>query len=213
MRHYLFFFLLSFLAACSGGANQTQEPVSTEKNETDTSETAKVPETVTPSEDTSAAAERTVKEASMPPPAQNEFTAGKVTYLIENGENERGASTVKVVGTDPVFSKEFPVAGRISESFLLDLNKDGFSEFYFTVTTSNGASELKGIASYRDRSAGEIYVKDENPAWQPGASHIFVENGALYRSFSKSEGTEQKLKYELKKGETSFVLSPVKAGK
>ena len=206
MKNLSYFVFLFFFTGCSSSGSNSSVPAETRVAAADTVE--KTTEISQP-EETPAKIAST--ERNVAPPQKSypkEFSAGKINFKIESPETERSATVVKVEGEAPSkFSREFAVEGSVQDAFLLDLDKDGFSELYLVVA-SEGQLELKGYASYRDRSAGEIYVKDTDAKRQAESDRIFVENGLLFRTFKTRENAVSKFKYELKKGETSFVLSP-----
>ncbi len=208
MKNLQFLAFLLFLSACSNSGT----PPATQEEPSISSDT--VAATPTPAEtapETLATPETTERNAIAPPSTfPKEFSSGAITFKIESPETERNATVLKVQGRQPnQFSKEFSVEGNVQDAFLLDLNEDGFSELYLAIAAPDGQIGLKGYASYRDRSAGEIYVKDKKTEKQSSSDQVFVENGQLFRSFISPSGKPVKVKYQLQKGETSFVLSPV----
>ncbi len=208
MKNLQFLAFLLLLSACSNSGTPTERQ-ETPQIPSDT--VAAIPTPAETAQETLAAPELTERNAIAPPSSlPKEFSSGAVTFKLESPETERNATVLKVQGRQPnQFSKEFSVEGEVKDAFLLDLNEDGFSELYLAIASPDGQIGLKGYASYRDRSAGEIYVKDKKIEKQASSDRIFVENGQLFRSFISPSGKSVKVKYQLQKGETSFVLSPV----
>ena len=139
------------------------------------------------------------------------LTDGKLNFIVNTANRSEGKVIVTSEGVaEKAFTREFPVQGTLVSSFLLDLDKDGFSEVYVVLLPDDagGHPVLKGYSSYRDKSAGEVYVKEPKTAAKAGSSRVFTENKALFRSFRDETGKEVTWQYELKRGETGFILTP-----
>lgn len=122
----------------------------------------------------------------------------------------------EIKGTDP-----------ISRVFTLDLNKDGFEEFYLiTKAAGSGSYErIIGFASNNNLSITPVYVpkitdKDlavnGNFSGYMGHDSIYVDKTHLYRKFPVylegdpnccPSGGSTTLLYELKPGEAGWILS------
>jgi hypothetical protein len=115
----------------------------------------------------------------------------------------------------------------LTDSFVADLDSNGFEELYL-VTTSAGSGSygtIYGYASNRDKSVTPIYIPEisENDLGAGGSfegymghDSIFLDESRLFRKFPVYlEGDEnccpsggfQKLEYELSPGEASWILS------
>ena len=117
-------------------------------------------------------------------------------------------------------------ADPLSDTFIADLDKNGFEELYL-ITTSAGSGSygtIYGYASNNDKSATQIYIpeiseSDMAPggkfAGYMGHDSIFLDQGVLYRKFPiYNEGDEnccpsggdRQLQYLLQPGEASWIL-------
>jgi len=203
MKIYLLAFL-PVLIGCSNSGSQSQATLDRPIAGADSLESPAPADNVEES--------GTARKDAAPPPLSfpTTFSAGKVTFNIETPAVGAGPAVVRIEGSQPDFSKEFEVGGEVRDAFLLDLDKDGFSELYvvFAAPGAAGQLALAGYASYRDRSAGEIYVKEPAAQKQPGSDQVFTKGEKLFRTFTPANGGAVKWAYSLKKGETSFVLTP-----
>lgn len=128
------------------------------------------------------------------------------------GDNDQ---TWELEGTDP-----------LTDSFVADLDSNGFDELYL-ITTSAGSGSyatIYGYASNNDKSVTTIYVPEisENDrstggsfAGYMGHDSIFMDHSRLFRKYPVYlEGDEnccptggfQQLEYELVPGEASWIL-------
>ena len=99
------------------------------------------------------------------------------------------------------------VEGQVRSSFMLDLNNDGYREFYLCIapTDDSGNINIEGFASNRDSSISRIHVEDTRMIREVGTDRVFTENGQLRRAL-KSNGEAHLFTFMLQKGETGFVL-------
>jgi hypothetical protein len=139
--------------------------------------------------------------AAQAKPFSKEFTDGPVSFSANfDGSGKGRVKIAAETNNKRSFSREFEVEGQVQEAFLLDLDQDGFSELYLLMGNPDSPS-IKGFSSYQNRSAGEILIKENDPAPQ---GMVVAKDGKLLR-ISPDNTTWT---YELEKGETSFVLSP-----
>lgn len=215
MKYSALFALCFLVFACGKNEpdkTQTEEPAQTETTEQNSKDALAPPaeeqpgETLVPVENQSQPIQR--KDIF-----QKKLTDGKVTFdvMCRNAET----SKYQILGTG--FEQggvrfNGAVEGQLSESHLLDLNNDGFCEIYlvFDQTDDTGNKMIKGFSSYRNKSAGEIYVKDTEMIRQMNTDRVYVEDKKLKRSFKDENGTDVSFEYKLEKGESSFVLTPAK---
>lgn len=150
------------------------------------------------------------QEVAVPPVFEKKLTDGKITFDIkcENGEQSKFTITGSGFNKDIKFGET--IEGQLTGAHLLDLDKDGFSEIYlvFNQTDDSGNKMIKAYSSYRNRSAGEIYVKDTDMVRTVNSDQVYVDGKKLMRSFKDENGKEIKFNYQLGKGESSFVLTP-----
>ena len=151
---------------------------------------------------------------------------GKVRFTLSS-PNEEGRNLLTVVpsgleGRNDTL--QLQVEGYVQEAFKADLNKDGFIEVY-AVSISSGPlakEHLYGFSSYRDRSYGPITLGEPQQArmmdgYQGQGRFYLGEDGKLKREFplfdaaGQPSGSKRIITYELQKGETSFILEPVKS--
>lgn len=142
---------------------------------------------------------------------QRTFNAGSFVFKVNATNSEVTPIHVSTEGLPRAFQETFEIEGALRDAHLLDLNKDGFKELYLITqpTDDSGNFDIMGVASFRDKSAGAIYVKDTEEKRQVNSDKVFVENGELKRSFVQG-GKAMSFKYRLRAGETGFILEAVK---
>ena len=153
---------------------------------------------------------------------------GKV-FAIETQTEGASVMNIKVSPRDfPNSTESWKIEGAdpLSDSFMADLDNNGFEELYL-VTRSVGSgsyARIYGYASNQDKSVTPIYVPEpsESDAAQGGAffgymghDSIFLDKGRLYRKFPIYRegdanccptGGDRRLEYELIPGEASWIL-------
>ncbi len=142
---------------------------------------------------------------------QKTIQAGKVKFNVSCQNRETSTIHVNSEGLEVrKYERDFTVEGQLKNAFSLDLDGDGFSEIYLVVqgTDDSGNLDLMGIASFKDKSAGEIYVKDVTVPRQMNTDKIYVKGEKLIREFNDEKGELQVYQYNLKKGEAGFILEP-----
>jgi len=142
---------------------------------------------------------------------QRTYNAGSFLFKVNATNSEVTPIHVTTEGLPRAYNETFEIEGALREGHLLDLNKDGFKELYLITqpTDDSGNFDIMGIASYRDKSAGAIYVKDTPEKRKVNSDKVFVEEGELRRSFVQN-GNPMNFKYRLRTGETGFILEAVK---
>ena len=146
-------------------------------------------------------------------PFNKSLQAGKVNFNVSCENGEKSTIHVDCDGLEVrKYEKDFPIEGQLKDAFSLDLDGDGFYEIYLVVKGKKLSSNLEiiGIASYNDKSAGEIYVKDVTTPRQSDSDIVFVENEKLIREFRNEKNELLTFNYNLKKGEAGFILEPEK---
>ncbi|MEZ4955829.1 MAG: hypothetical protein R2825_19885 [Saprospiraceae bacterium] len=142
---------------------------------------------------------------------QKNLIAGKIKYSISAENKETSIIHIKSEGLQVrEYEQDITVEGQLINAYALDLNHDEFYEVYLIVegNDGNGQLEIKGIASYNDKSAGEIYVKDIQVKRKPQTDKVYVHYGNLTRQFNDETNHVQVYQYKLNKGEAGFILEP-----
>ena len=170
------------------------------------------------------------KEEKGEEPSQKSLTTstGK-TFEVETQSEGSSVMNIKIStqGFDEV-NESWKIEGAdpLSESFIADLDKNGFEEIYL-VTRSVGSGSygrLYGYASNNDKSVTPIYVPEPSEAdlaqggnfeGYMGHDSIYLDQGRLIRKFPiYNEGDEnccptggdRQLEYELTPGEAGWIL-------
>ncbi len=135
--------------------------------------------------------------------------AGKITFHLECGNSI--PDTIHVVCTgleNKDVALDYPTEGQLVDAFVLDLDGNSFFELYLVTTDADGTGRLnvRGVSSYRDKSVGDIYVREMATENQGSSDSIYVEDGMLYRKAVGADGLPMVFKYNLKKGEAGFIL-------
>lgn len=153
---------------------------------------------------------------------------GKQFVIIES-KPASSVSDYMVTGTGFENSNDtikFSMKNPMATTFLADLDKNGFEEVYIiTQATGSGSFEdIIGIASYDDKTFGEINVPDISAedfekngkfAGYLGHDSIYISDTNLIREFpvyksndqnSDPTGGRRKVIYALKPGKASYEL-------
>ncbi len=139
--------------------------------------------------------------------------AGNVKFEVSSENNDSSVIHVQSEGLSVrEYDQKIPVEGHLINAFSLDLNHDDFYEIYLVVSAVDGSGRLEilGIASFNDKSAGEIHVKDIQVKRQPQTEKVYVHYGNLTRQFNDEANQVQVYQYRLTKGEAGFILEPVR---
>jgi len=157
-------------------------------------------------------------------------TATDKFLRVEENKQSASLSHLKIItegyaNTKDVF--EIREADPLSRIFALDLNKDGFDEFYLITRAagSGGYERIIGFASNNDLSITPVYVpkmteKDLSAKGDyygyMGHDSIYVEKEQLYRKFPVylegdanccPTGGNTTVSYQLKPGEAGWILT------
>lgn len=176
---------------------------------------AQVTDTVTPP---------VAPEQPVAPPAPKEFITktGKVFLVEETHPTGMSLSTVKVGFAGDSASFTMSDIDPVTNTFLADLNADGFDELYLVSTAAGSGSygKIYGYASLRDKSIGmvnlpELTEKDMAKGGKfegyEGHDEYEVSGTSLLRKFpvkGDKPGTRV-VTYKLVPGEAMYQLKPV----
>lgn len=136
-------------------------------------------------------------------------------YMVTGAGFSNSADTIKFQNKNPMVT-----------AMLADLDKNGFEELYIlTKSTGSGSfMDIMGIASFNDKSFGEITVQEITDkdvekggmfAGYMGHDSIYIADNNLVREFpvyktsdanSDPTGGRRKIFYTLKPGEASYQL-------
>jgi hypothetical protein len=163
-------------------------------------------------------------EAPVAPVAPKEYKTktGKIFLVEETHPTGMSLSTVKVGFAGDSASYTLSDIDPISNSFLADLNTDGFEELYLVSTAAGSGSygKIYGYASLRDKSIGMVNLPDltENDMAKGGKFEGYeghdeyeVAGSNLLRKFpvkGDKPGTRV-VTYKLVPGEAMLQLKPV----
>lgn len=146
---------------------------------------------------------------------ENHFSSGISNLSINTKGFTEVNNTIHIEESDP-----------ISNTYISDLNKDGFDELYI-ITKSTGSGSygtIYGFSSNKDKSATPIAVPEIAQSdlasdavfnGYMGHDSIYVSNNKLFRKFPiyKDDdknccptGGNKIIQYSLKKGEASWIL-------
>lgn len=199
-------FTLLFITLILLGCQENTSSNSTDSNEkTDSTPTSSVPPAKTNARTNNINANM---EGNL---FQKNLIAGKIKYTVSAENREVSTIHVKSEGLQVrEYEQNITVEGQLINAFALDLNHDEFYEVYLVIEGNDGTGqlEIKGISSYNDKSAGEIYVKDVQVKRQPQTDKIYVHYGNLTRQFNDENNQVQVYQYKLNKGEAGFILEP-----
>ncbi|HFA51112.1 MAG TPA: hypothetical protein ENJ95_19030 [Bacteroidetes bacterium] len=202
--------LLSFIVFFGCGQDQKDAGQSNEAAASEITEKA-APKVVVP--------KKTVvpkKDMNLPAKTPSRFTKqfnrGDITFKVDCINQEVSTINVECEGLSAKeFNKKYEVEGQLIDAFALDLNKDKFWELYLIVrpTGDSGNLTIMGITSYKNKSAGDIIVKDTDIIRKVNSDRVYSERGNLIRTFTNEKGEQVKLIYGLERGETGYILRPI----
>lgn len=209
----VYLLLLAALLALGSCTGKTADKGSTQQPAPETTTTAPAE----PASDTEPASEPLPEKV---PPFEKVLTAGKVSFTLScsNESTEKNVLCAQPQGLE-VRNDQLclNVEGQARAAFQADLNKDGFIEVYTFTAGQETHGHLYGFASYRNRSFGAINVREPKAALMlgyQGKDTFYVEEGQVKREFplynenGQPSGQRRVITYQLKQGETSFILEP-----
>lgn len=132
-----------------------------------------------------------------------------INIVAENGEMTN--LSIQSSGLENEFDENYEIEGRVTNSYMTDINNDGYMEFLieYEQTDDSGNKKLMGFASNSDKSLSPIYIKETQELKEMNSDQIMVELRTVMRKFV-SEGKELIYTYELKGGESGYIMEPVK---
>ncbi|MBD0405099.1 hypothetical protein IC221_27125 [Flammeovirga sp. EKP202] len=157
---------------------------------------------------------------------QIETKTGMLFTLTEE-KLSQSVSNISIQGMNFPNSNEiltFEGVDPIEQFYVIDLNRDGFEEFYIAVRTAGSGSHIKllGIASFNDESYGKIYIQsisdnDDLSIGYMGHDEIDFTSNGIHRTYplytsddtnTHPTGGLRKVNYELITGEAGYILNP-----
>lgn len=154
-------------------------------------------------------------------------TKSGMLFTLTEEKLSNSVSNISIQGMNFPNSNEiltFEGVDPIEQFYVIDLNKDGFEEFYIALRTAGSGSYIKllGVASFNDESYGKIYIQsisdnDDLAVGYMGHDEIAFTSKGIERSYPlyKSEdsnanptGGVRTVDYELITGEAGYILNP-----
>ncbi|NME71152.1 hypothetical protein [Flammeovirga aprica] len=154
-------------------------------------------------------------------------TKSGMLFTLTEEKISQSVSNITIQGMNFPNSNEiltFEGVDPIEQFYVIDLNRDGFEEFYIAVRTagSGGYIRLLGIASFNDESYGKIYIQsitdnDDLAVGYMGHDEIDFTSSGIQRSYplygdddtnAHPTGGMRKVNYELITGEAGYILNP-----
>jgi len=150
-------------------------------------------------------------------PKEKDFNFTKThntkNYSLTIESDNREMSTIKIYtkGMEYEFNETIEVEGQVIDTYMADLNQDGFKEFYikFSQTDDSGNIGLLGFISNRGKSISMIEVEEPTDLRDVNTDKLIIENDKIIREF-KTNGEIVNYRYKLSLGEASYVLQPSK---
>lgn len=132
-----------------------------------------------------------------------------ITFESDNTE----VSTLKIStkGIENEENNSLEIEGKILETYMTDLNQDGFKEFFITVspTDDSGNIEIIGIASNKGKSFSDIAINEPTELRDVNTDKLNFNTKSIVREF-KSNGKIIKYNYYLTEGEAGYILTAKK---
>lgn len=152
--------------------------------------------------------EEVVTEASVDA-YEAKMKAPSFAFIVKANNDENNIVNVKTEGLANEYSESIPVAGKVQDSYMADLNNDGLHEFYVIVAAADNANlQILGFAVNNNESISMISTNELEVAKDPNTDAIKLEEGKLFRMF-KANGEAKKYSYELVPNEGGYLLKPV----
>lgn len=154
-------------------------------------------------------------------------TKSGMLFTLTEEKLSQSVSNISIQGMNFPNSNEiltFEGVDPIEQFYIIDLNNDGFEEFYIALRSvgSGGYVKLLAIASFSDESYGKIYIQsitdnDDLSEGYMGHDEIAFNSKNIERTYpiynaddqnAKPTGGLRKVNYELITGEAGYILNP-----
>lgn len=114
-----------------------------------------------------------------------EHKSDKFSFFVEADNGEMTKLKVYTKGLKKEYSEEITVEGQVLNSFMLDLNKDGYDEFYITyaITDDSRNIEIIAYASGEYKDISKVYIKDTKGIRNMMTDRVYEEDSMLKRSY------------------------------
>lgn len=140
-----------------------------------------------------------------------ELKSGKLSFKVESNNTKDNKMKISISGLEKTnYMETFDIEGKVEQAFLLDINKDNYIELYIVLSLENGTGNKKmiGIASFRNKSAGEIHVQGIRVEMQDNSDSIKKTHDSIRRVFTDAEGKVLDVNYVMAEGEAGYRLIP-----
>lgn len=131
-------------------------------------------------------------------------------YAVTIEANNAELSTLKITtkGLENEEEEVCKIEGKVIETYMTDLNQDGFKEFIITVCSNDdsGNIDIIGIASNKGKSLSDIAIKEPTVLRDVYTDQLNVHPNSMTREF-QSNGKTVKYNYQLTEGEAGYVLT------
>lgn len=137
--------------------------------------------------------------------------AGDYSITFESDNSEVSILKISTKGLDNEENDSLEIEGSILETYMTDLNQDGFKEFFITVSPADdsGNIDIIGIASNMGKSFSDIAINESAELRDPNTDKLNIDANGIVREFS-SNGKMVKYGYDLTEGEAGYVLTAKK---
>lgn len=157
------------------------------------------------------ASSKVENEHSIKTTESNEFKisydVGKYVLKIEALNGETSSIRIYTEGLDNEYGEAFEVEGQVTGSYMLDLDKDGYKEFYLTISPTDDSEniDLFVLVSDENRGFSRALIREDAVLKDVNTDSIIQKDGGLKRTF-RSNGDFYSYTYELIKEGTAWVL-------
>lgn len=109
------------------------------------------------------------------------------------------------------FNRTTEIEGAVMGSYMTDLNKDGFKEFFIKIkpTDDSGNLHLIGFSSNSGISISDIYIRGTKELKERNSDKITIDENNIIREF-RANGENLAYKYKLIEGEAGYILEAIK---
>ncbi|NVK52208.1 MAG: hypothetical protein HWD85_04680 [Flavobacteriaceae bacterium] len=140
---------------------------------------------------------------------KSEHKATGYSFFVESKNGETSTINLFTKGGATNFNESIEIEGVVLSSFMTDINKDGFKEFFIKIlpTDDSGNLELIGYASNKGKSISQIFVRKIDAQKEINSDKLTITENEITREF-KENGITKKYNYQLVEGEAGYQLEP-----
>lgn len=152
-----------------------------------------------------------IAEKQVPNKYSKTYDTGHYSITFESDNTEVSTLKITTKGIENEENNSLEIEGKVLETYMTDLNQDGFKEFFITVspTDDSGNIDIIGIASNKGKSFSDIAINEPTELRDVNTDKLNFDTKSIVREF-KSNGKIIKYNYYLTEGEAGYILTAKK---